>query len=396
MKQLAVAVVIGLCVVACASAAPPPLTASRVSAPSRIELGVGASLTFTLARGYTGVPRLRTTVVATDGGAHTTTGARSLGAGRYAAIVRPRRLGRWALRVRAGGAELRLGSLRVVRPRLLEPYKAIVEGDGTVVVADGGLGGGRLISIEPRSGRRVVVAGDGGTTFAAAGKDATASSLGRVYSVARSPAGELHALVDNRIVKISRGRIRVVAGTGRSVSRGDGGPAAKASLAEATDIEFDSDGDLLVAELGSNRVRRIEAGSGRIATVTDEVVRPFKLGFAHDGSLLVTQVQAGNVYRVDARGRVSVFLADVPVVSAVVRITPVGYLLSQHPPEHGGSGDILRLDADGRRMRLASAAIHEPTSLARGEDGTVYVTAFDPAVPLGRVDLTTGAITPIR
>ena len=102
------------------------------------------------------------------------------------------------------------------------------------------------------------------------------------------------------------------------------------------------------------------------------------------------------MYRIDGNGRASPFIADVPVVSGIVRLQASPYLYTQHPPAHGRAGDLVVLDADGTRTTIAHDAILEPTSLARADDGTIYVTAFDPSLPLGRVDPATGSITPIR
>jgi len=108
------------------------------------------------------------------------------------------------------------------------------------------------------------------------------------------------------------------------------------------------------------------------------------------------QLQAGRVSKIDDQGRASTFLANLAVVSGIVRLSSSGYLVSQHPPEHGRAGDIVRIEADGTRTTIANGTIREPTSLARAADGTIYVTTFDPSLPLGRVDLVTGAVTPVR
>jgi sugar lactone lactonase YvrE len=394
LTRVAAVLALGLVVVAGVDAGSTPVTASKISVTRQVELGVAASIAFTLRKGKNAVANARPKIVATKGKDRVTAAARRLGRGRYAAVIRPRATGRWSLEARVGARALRLGAIPVVRPRLVEAYKAVVDADGALLVADGGHGGGRLVRVDPRSGSRVVVAGNGGDRFAAAGRDATAAPLGRIYSVALSPAGEIYVLVDNRIVKLSRGRIEVVAGDGRDESAGDGGPAKRASLSDAIDIAFGPGGDLFVTEATPGRVRRIDAESGTISTVTRAVARPFKLAFAHDGSLLVTQLEPGRVARVDRNGDASTFLANVAVVTSIVPAESGSYLFSQHPPMHGAPGDIVRVDSGGNRTAVATGKILEPTGLARADDGTVYVTSF--SVPLGRVDLATGTITPLR
>jgi hypothetical protein len=69
------------------------------------------------------------------------------------------------------------------------------------------------------------------------------------------------------------GTIITIAGTGQAAHTGDGGPATQAAINWPTDIDFDTAGNLFLAEGNGNRVRRISpagiittvAGSGRAA-----------------------------------------------------------------------------------------------------------------------------------
>ena len=54
-----------------------------------------------------------------------------------------------------------------------------------------------------------------------------------------------------------RGVVTTVAGNGRAVSGGDGGQAVDASLNQPVDLDIDTEGNLLIAELGGNRIRRV-------------------------------------------------------------------------------------------------------------------------------------------
>jgi len=70
-----------------------------------------------------------------------------------------------------------------------------------------------------------------------------------------------------RRVDLSEGTIWSVAGTDSSGFSGDGGPASEAELAGPRDIDFDTLGNLLIADVGNNRVRRIDAQTGVITTI---------------------------------------------------------------------------------------------------------------------------------
>jgi streptogramin lyase len=61
--------------------------------------------------------------------------------------------------------------------------------------------------------------------------------------------------------------ITTVAGNGQRGFSGDGGPAGRASLADPFDLTVDRRGNLLIADTGNKRVRRVDARNKRIETV---------------------------------------------------------------------------------------------------------------------------------
>jgi hypothetical protein len=56
-------------------------------------------------------------------------------------------------------------------------------------------------------------------------------------------------------------------GTGEKGFAGDGGPAAKALLNGPFDVCFDAAGNLYFSDTFNNRIRRVDAAGGTIATV---------------------------------------------------------------------------------------------------------------------------------
>src|SRR5262245_66251113 len=63
----------------------------------------------------------------------------------------------------------------------------------------------------------------------------------------------------HRILKLNRlGRLTVIAGTGEGGFGGDGGPATKAQLNAPHDLQFDSEGNLFIADSYNHRIRRID------------------------------------------------------------------------------------------------------------------------------------------
>jgi sugar lactone lactonase YvrE len=85
------------------------------------------------------------------------------------------------------------------------------------------------------------------------------------------PSGNLYIadVSDNRIRKVDSetGIITTVCGTGRRESTGDGGPASEASLNGARGVAFDRAGNMILCEREGNRIRRVDAKTGIIRTI---------------------------------------------------------------------------------------------------------------------------------
>lgn len=110
----------------------------------------------------------------------------------------------------------------------------------------------------------LVVAGCAGTA-----RPHAALSPIRPSSLAIGPKGQLYVADDarNQILQaLPGGRFRVIAGTGKAGFSGDGGPAAKAGLADPGGMTVATDGTIYLADTGNNRVRAI-APNGTITTV---------------------------------------------------------------------------------------------------------------------------------
>jgi len=110
-----------------------------------------------------------------------------------------------------------------------------------------------------------------------------------------------------RVLRVdSRGMLTVVAGTGEKGDSGDGGPAAQAQFNGMHSLAVGPTDDLFLADTWNNRVRKIDAKTGK--------VYPFagtgRKGFTGDGGP-ASAAEFGNVYCVafDAR-RENLYLAD--------------------------------------------------------------------------------------
>lgn len=103
------------------------------------------------------------------------------------------------------------------------------------------------------------VAGTGTFGFSGDGNTATLADLGRVRQVAVDASGNIFiADLDNqRIRKVIAGNIVTVAGTGVAGFSGDGGLATLAMLNNPRDIAVDAQGNLLIADRENHRIRKL-------------------------------------------------------------------------------------------------------------------------------------------
>jgi streptogramin lyase len=171
-----------------------------------------------------------------------------------------------------------------------------------------------------RDGKIATVAGNGEKGFSGDGGPATAAKLNEPYEVRFDRAGNVcwverlnHAV---RKLDVKTGIITTVAGSGTSGFSGDGGPATKAQLSEPHSLGFDRAGDLYIADVRNNRVRKVDMKTGIITTLvgngkreptpdgakldaTTPVAGPRALDFGSDGSLWLALREGNAIYRLD-------------------------------------------------------------------------------------------------
>ncbi|MHB1721058.1 MAG: NHL repeat-containing protein, partial [Acidimicrobiales bacterium] len=212
-------------------------------------------------------------------------------------------------------------------------------------------------------------AGDGlsGPPLSGSGSASTVA-LDRPSAVAVDNAGNV-LIADsaaNQIVEVSPSGIAgVFAGTGVSGFSGDGGPATAAELDDPTGLAVASNGDVYIADAGSNRVRMVTP-SGIITTVAGTGVA----GFSGDGGpATAAELDYPNALAISATG--ALLISDggnrrVREVSASGIITTVA-----------GNG-TLGLSGDGGPA--AEAGLSEPLGVAVGPGGVYVADAWNDAV----------------
>jgi len=149
---------------------------------------------------------------------------------------------------------------------LISPFSVVVDAAGNLYIAD--FGNSVVRKVTP-NGIISTVAGVGQPGYSGDGGPASEAALMAPYGLAVTAKGDLlvadfgaHAI---RAISPA-GTITTVAGTGAPGFAGDGGPAARAQLNEPAGLAVTSDGRVVVADSGNNRVRVIQL-DGTIVTV---------------------------------------------------------------------------------------------------------------------------------
>ena len=145
------------------------------------------------------------------------------------------------------------------------------DGQGNLYISE--RGGARVRKVDQK-GIITTIAGTGEPGVSGDGGPATAAALSQPMGLAFDASGNLYIACtwssfasDARIRKIdTRGIITTVVGTGAIDFSGDGGPAIAATLNSLDGIAFDPHGNLYIADIGNQRVRKIDK-QGIITTV---------------------------------------------------------------------------------------------------------------------------------
>jgi len=139
------------------------------------------------------------------------------------------------------------------------------------------------------------------------GGPATAACIQYPGGAALDAAGNLYVadFGNARIRKVdaSTGDITTVAGGGTGpLGDGDGGPATLATLTGPYDVALDGAGNLFIAEVDGRRIRRVDAATGLISTVTTALLQPLGITAKADGTLYVADGYASRVFSIAPGG----------------------------------------------------------------------------------------------
>jgi hypothetical protein len=149
----------------------------------------------------------------------------------------------------------------------------------TQAVLVSGTGTGGILQVNP--GSLKVIAGDGTLGSTGDGGLATAAELSAPDGIAFDPSGNLYIadISANVVRKVDiSGKITTFAGNGTGGYAGDGGPATSAELFQPFSVQSDSLGNIYIEDTGNNVIRKVNL-AGVISTFAGNGTA----GFAGDG-----------------------------------------------------------------------------------------------------------------
>ena len=166
----------------------------------------------------------------------------------------------------------------------------------------------------------IITMAGGGTNFIGDGSTATNAILLHPRGVAMDTSGNLYIADDynNRIRKVwTNGIITTVAGNGNPGFWGDSGAATNAGLSSPSSVAFDTVGNLYIADSSNNRIRKVEtngiittvAGNGTAAYFGDgsaainaSLWGPFGVTLDVIGNLYIADLYSNRIRKVGTNG----------------------------------------------------------------------------------------------
>ncbi|HEV1286471.1 MAG TPA: hypothetical protein VNU44_14215, partial [Bryobacteraceae bacterium] len=182
------------------------------------------------------------------------------------------------------------------------PTGVAVDTKGDVYIADGTADGtNRIRKVEVATGVITTIAGNGSQGYSGDGGPATLAQFRFLGGMATDASDNLY-VADNfnnriRMVSAATGIVTTVAGNGAAGLSGDGGPGTNAELNNPLSVAVDSGGNLLIADSGNYRIRKLTA-AGTISTTGGggAVYRDTQHGYP----CALAVATAGNLYIADS------------------------------------------------------------------------------------------------
>ncbi len=261
--------------------------------------------------------------------------------------------------------------------------------DGDIIVADSH--NDRIRRVDRQTRTIITIAGSGENGYDGDDKPAVQAALNTPSAVACAPNGDIY-IADTlnyrvRMIEAKTGLIHTIAGDGQpgdpsdGMNVGDGGPAISAHLNMPSDVAIERvSGDIYIADMHHNRIRRVDAKTRLISTVAGNG----KWGYSGDDGPATSATLAGPAgvaVVADSKGQATIFIAD---------------YYNGHVRAVGPDGIIRDLSDEGRTVFGAPTRVTFASSGPRA--GWLYVSdsSKDKIVPLYIPRLAPSLVPPAR
>jgi trimeric autotransporter adhesin len=210
-------------------------------------------------------------------------------------------------------------------------------------------------------GLRGGYSGDGGR--------ATRAELWEPYGIAVSPSGDLYIadLRNNVVRKVSKGIITTVAGIGGyGAYSGDGGPAMRAQLNAPAAVALDGAGNLYIADSYNNAIRKVST-DGTITTVAGDAYASQAYTGA-SGPALAARLNHPSGIALDAAG--NLYIAD--SANHVIRKVSGDVITTIAGTGRAAGGALLTNGYSGDGGPATSGELNWPQSIFIDAAGSVF------------------------
>jgi len=252
-----------------------------------------------------------------------------------------------------------------------DPPRVTVDASGNIYFA----GLHSVFKVAP-SGTLARIAGNGRSGNSGDGGNATAAELAYPSGIAVDSAGNVYvADISADVVRriSAAGTITTVAGTGTAGFSGDNGPAQAAQLNAPTAVALDGNGNLYIADSGNSAIRKVSGGV--ITTIAGSGVA----GYANDNSDAVNALlnvpqgvatdTAGNVYIADTLNNRIRKIAGNGIITTVA-----GNGLTSYSGDNVGGTGVVKTSGDGGPATQSS--VDFPTGVAVDAAGNLYIADY--------------------
>ncbi len=190
--------------------------------------------------------------------------------------------------------------------QLNQPHSLAFDSDGHLYVCD--IVNNRVRKIDLKTGTITTWAGNGEKKTSPDGSPIAGSSLNGPRALAFAPDGTLWLALreGNAVLKLDprTGKLRRVAGTGRSGFTGNGGPALQATLSGPKCVSLDAEGNVYLADTESHTIRMIDIKKGTLEVIVGDGTK----GDGPDGAARACRLARPHGVFVDRDG--SIYVGD--------------------------------------------------------------------------------------